>query len=259
MRYSPWIDIRLLNKIVSKSISCSTNFLREDGFIIKLGLYPVHQVLHIFGRGNLNRFLDLHPISPPVLKPGKWFIVTSQTLVNQTDQEFRIWDRIPHPKRAHILLGSCRHCWAWSWCAELHQSAIQDVHLIEEINSCEESTDMWSVHWTQLQGTPFPLNIWGMQNLLLTASHSLRSSPGGNRTASLKFPLPKVESMCFFNCTPCIKHNNEKCRETIIWNKNVEKFVRPPLYIGIKEALYRSAFYESLSINYFLYNMDCLI
>lgn len=40
-------------------------------------------------------------------------------------------------------------------------------------------------------------------SLLLTASHSLRSSPIGSRTASRRFPLPRVASMCFFSGKPC--------------------------------------------------------
>jgi hypothetical protein len=47
------------------------------------------------------------------------------------------------------------------------------------------------------------------KSLLLTASHSLSSSPGGSRTASLKLPLPKVASICFFSCTPYITHTRK--------------------------------------------------
>jgi hypothetical protein len=43
------------------------------------------------------------------------------------------------------------------------------------------------------------------EKLLLTASHSKRSSPGGRRTASLKFPLPRVASMCFRSWAPCFQ------------------------------------------------------
>jgi hypothetical protein len=43
------------------------------------------------------------------------------------------------------------------------------------------------------------------EKLLLTASHSKRSSPGGSRTASLKFPLPRVASMCFRSWAPCFQ------------------------------------------------------
>lgn len=50
------------------------------------------------------------------------------------------------PKTAYILLWPSWHCWACSWCAELHQSTIQDVHLVEEINSCEKATAMWSTY-----------------------------------------------------------------------------------------------------------------
>lgn len=49
--------------------------------------------------------------------------------------------------------------------------------------------------------------------VLLTASHSLISSPGGSLTASLKFPLPKVESMCCLNCAPCNKENDEQSKK----------------------------------------------
>lgn len=35
------------------------------------------------------------------------------------------------------------------------------------------------------------------KNLLLTAIHSLRSSPSGSITACLRFPLPRVASACF--------------------------------------------------------------
>ena len=42
-----------------------------------------------------------------------------------------------------------------------------------------------------------------MKDLLLTASHSLRSSPMGRRTASRRLPLPRVASMCLFSCIPC--------------------------------------------------------
>lgn len=47
----------------------STEFLREDGFVIKLSFDPIHQVLNILWCWNLNWFLDLHPIGPSVLKP----------------------------------------------------------------------------------------------------------------------------------------------------------------------------------------------
>ncbi|BAS84652.1 Os03g0409500, partial [Oryza sativa Japonica Group] len=42
---------------------------------------------------------------------------------------------------------------------------------------------------------PYRKFTW-LKNLLLTASHSLRSSPIGRRTASRRFPLPRVASMC---------------------------------------------------------------
>lgn len=42
------------------------------------------------------------------------------------------------------------------------------------------------------------------KELLFTASHSFRSSPGGSLTASLRFPLPRVASMCFRSWAPCI-------------------------------------------------------
>lgn len=44
--------------------------------------------------------------------------------------------------------------------------------------------------------------------LLLTASHSFGSSPGGSRTASLRFPLPRVASMCFRSCAPWMRQNS---------------------------------------------------
>lgn len=47
-------------------------------------------------------------------------------------------------------------------------------------------------------------------DVLLTASHSLISSPGGSLTASLKFPLPNVESMCCLSCAPCNKENDDQ-------------------------------------------------
>lgn len=43
--------------------------------------------------------------------------------------------------------------------------------------------------------TAAKLNV--IRNLLLTAIHSLRSSPSGNITACLRFPLPRVASACF--------------------------------------------------------------
>jgi hypothetical protein len=68
-----------LNVVLNSYVTCepranpvncrSTHFLWEDGFIVELGLDPVHQVLHIPGCRNLYRFLNLHPISPPVLEP----------------------------------------------------------------------------------------------------------------------------------------------------------------------------------------------
>uniref|UniRef100_A0A0A8Z2F4 Uncharacterized protein n=1 Tax=Arundo donax TaxID=35708 RepID=A0A0A8Z2F4_ARUDO len=45
----------------------SSKLLREYGFIVELGFYPVHQVLHIFWCRYLNWPLDLDTISPSVL------------------------------------------------------------------------------------------------------------------------------------------------------------------------------------------------
>lgn len=40
-------------------------------------------------------------------------------------------------------------------------------------------------------------SIIGHRYLLLTATHSLRSSPSGNNTANLKLPEPSVAAACF--------------------------------------------------------------
>lgn len=45
----------------------------------------------------------------------------------------------------------------------------------------------------------FQIEITIDQNLLLTATHSFKSSPSGNITANLKFPEPKVAAACFIN------------------------------------------------------------
>jgi len=39
----------------------------------------------------------------------------------------------------------------------------------------------------------------GEKDVLFTASHSFKSSPGGSLTASLRFPLPSVASMSCLN------------------------------------------------------------
>lgn len=76
-----------------------------------------------------------------------------------------------------------------------------------------------------------PLNYYSYQScsstrskiLLFTASHSLGSSPGGSRTASLKFPLPKVASMCFWSCAPCIwiKKNGGSTKKGPYYQKKI--------------------------------------
>ena len=40
------------------------------------------------------------------------------------------------------------------------------------------------------------------REILFTASHSFKSSPGGSLTASLRFPLPRVASISFLNWAP---------------------------------------------------------
>lgn len=57
-----------------------------------------------------------------------------------------------------------------------------------------------------------------VERVLLTASHSLISSPGGSLTASLKFPLPNVASICFLNCAPCNCRKGEKTKEDDLIN-----------------------------------------
>lgn len=42
------------------------------------------------------------------------------------------------------------------------------------------------------------------QYLLLTATHSLRSSPSGNKTANLKLPEPRVAAACFIRSYWCV-------------------------------------------------------
>ena len=42
-------------------------------------------------------------------------------------------------------------------------------------------------------------------NSLLTASHSLRSSPTGRRTTSRRLQLPRVASMCLFSFMLCVR------------------------------------------------------
>lgn len=41
-------------------------------------------------------------------------------------------------------------------------------------------------------------------HLLLTATHSLRSSPSGSNTASLRFPEPRVAAACFIRSYWCV-------------------------------------------------------
>lgn len=54
------------------------------------------------------------------------------------------------------------------------------------------------------------------KDLLLTASHSLRSSPTGRRTASRRLPLPRVASMCFLNCVPWKQSHTFSLQESSI-------------------------------------------
>uniref|UniRef100_A0A6B0UET4 Putative secreted protein n=1 Tax=Ixodes ricinus TaxID=34613 RepID=A0A6B0UET4_IXORI len=44
---------------------------------------------------------------------------------------------------------------------------------------------------------PYSMLIWLKKSTVLTATHSLRSSPSGSMTASLRFPLPSVAAACF--------------------------------------------------------------
>ncbi len=66
-------------------------------------------------------------------------------------------------------------------CAKLCDGAIQHVDLVEKVNSYQEL----ELRWVSL--------------LLLTASHSSRSSPSGRRTARRRFPEPSVASAYFFS------------------------------------------------------------
>ncbi|CAL5364093.1 unnamed protein product [Camellia sinensis] len=52
---------------------------------------------------------------------------------------------------------------------------------------------------------PYSKFTWLKKSTVLTASHSLASSPGGSLTASLRFPLPNVASMCFLSCAPLLR------------------------------------------------------
>lgn len=51
---------------------------------------------------------------------------------------------------------------------------------------------------------PYKRFTWLKKSTVLTASHSLPSSPGGSLTASFKFPLPKVDTMCLWSCAPLL-------------------------------------------------------
>jgi hypothetical protein len=74
-----------------------SKFLRKNGFIVKLDLNPVHQILDIFRCRNLDGFLDLNSISPSVLKPGKK-LLSSVNLQSSTKQIYL-------PKRQISYLG----------------------------------------------------------------------------------------------------------------------------------------------------------
>lgn len=94
-------------------------------------------------------------------------------------------------------------------------------------------TDIKSIHnkshWSSQYDTPSQYYSYQSCSstrskiLLFTASHSLGSSPGGSRTASLKFPLPKVASMCFWSCAPCIwiKKNGGSTKKRPYYQKKI--------------------------------------
>lgn len=51
---------------------------------------------------------------------------------------------------------------------------------------------------------PYNMLIWLKKSTVLTATHSLRSSPSGSMTASLKFPDPRVAAACFIKSCWCV-------------------------------------------------------
>lgn len=60
---------------------------------------------------------------------------------------------------------------------------------------CKHGREVYNLI-NRINGKESPVKI-SLKLLLFTASHSLKSSPGGNFTASLRLPLPKVASICF--------------------------------------------------------------
>jgi hypothetical protein len=67
---------------------------------------------------------------------------------------------------------------------KLSDGAVEHVDLVEEVHSCKK-------------------NVYKLRaklgDVLLTATHSLRSSPSGSITASRKLPEPKVAAACFIS------------------------------------------------------------
>lgn len=71
-------DQRLERPKSNCSFKCSTlqrtkkftKLLRKCIFIVELGFYPIHQVLHVFWCRHLDRPLDLDSISPSILIPA---------------------------------------------------------------------------------------------------------------------------------------------------------------------------------------------
>lgn len=43
---------------------------REDGFVVELFLYPVHEVVDVFGRRDFCRSLERDAVLPVILEPG---------------------------------------------------------------------------------------------------------------------------------------------------------------------------------------------
>lgn len=64
---------------------------------------------------------------------------------------------------------------------------------------------------------PYRMFTWLKKSTVFTASHSLMSSPGGSRTASLKFPLPRVASICLCSWAPLLPEGALFLGRKVFW------------------------------------------
>lgn len=135
-------------------------------------------------------------ILPPIIYPANVSSSFHITLNNKTNRtgEWKPFNQHSAMSKTHFQIGSylsnARHV-----NVETNTQQPKQMPTDKHMDYLNPYTHMITHPYREIEG--------GREIILLTASHSLKSSPGGNLTASLKFPLPKVASICCLSCAPC--------------------------------------------------------